>query len=238
MSRNFHLPMMHNIILNAGMNLFIGPSESGKSHTLRSILMKSHKQFSDFFVITRIPSGVNAWNDFFKSIGRKVRVFMDIPEAFVEWLYNKQSERKTGTVCVIFDDVLGSITGDKQVNIKNNKSFDALAMNGRHARIVSCILVQTPVGLTPGQIENCKSVFVFNCGSSDMKEKHLIPKVLSACESQNPWLYNIGKSARNNHYHRVFGSLFVFPNGSLEQYECLYVVKEGEKRKLYRYKAT
>ena len=224
LSRVFYLPTMHNIILNPGMNLLIGPSESGKSHTLRSILIKSHKQFTDFFVITRIPS------DFFKSIGRKVRVFRDIPEGFVEWVYNKQEERRTGIVCVIFDDVLGSITSDKQVNIKNNKSFDALAMNGRHARIVSCVLVQTPVGLTPGQIENCKSVFVFNCGSSDMKEKHLMPKVLSACESQNEWLYSVSKSVRYNYYHKVFSSL--------ERYECLYVLKEGEKRRLYRYKAS
>lgn len=212
-----------------GCNLFIGPSNSGKTYSLKSIIKNSHAQYSNFFVVSRHPQTRKDWLEFFSLINRKPQIFPDLPNGFLEWLVERQQDEK-GNVMVIFDDILGSVSQDKQKNIRNESSFDALTMFGRHSRIVSCVLIQTPVGVSASQISNIQTAFVFNNGSAQTREGHLFPKFLSPCDGQwGSWFYSLTKSRRYQLYHKLLHSL--------KEHECLFLRKENSHFRMYKFKS-
>lgn len=228
--KSLQVPVTYNPPLFHGCNLFIGPSDSGKTYALQTIIRKIHSSIKTFYVISRVQNTRLKWRAFFKSISRPVAILPDLADGFLEWLEEKQRISNT-TSMLILDDVLGSISSDKQVNIKNNKAFDWLAMNGRHLKLNTCVLIQTPVGVTPSQSASAVTTFVFNFGSSQIRTIHIFPKFISQCDGQFPILYSLSNQNRYRAYHKLFNTL--------QRWECIYITKDqslGQPR-MKRFKA-
>ena len=224
------IPRIYNPTLAHGCNIFVGPSNSGKTYALQTLITKCRDTVDNFFVISRVLNTRFQWKEYFKNIGRKATVMADLEDGFINWLEGRQIN--SGTAMLILDDILGSISVDSQINIKANKAFDFLAYNGRHMKVITCILMQTPTSVLPGQSASAATSFIFNFPSTNMRENHIFPKFITQCDQQfEKFIYSMSRRQRYMFYHSIFRTLL--------RWECLVILrspKNGSIR-LYSFKA-
>jgi len=220
--------------LKPGINLFIGPSGTGKTYALQAIISRTHQQYDNFFVISRTSDTLYQWERFFMGLGRKVAGFDEIPDQFIAWLEDKQDQRfKQGKrklkLFIIFDDVLGSISKDKQVQMRNDDMFKYLCYNGRHLSIYCCICTQSYIGISPDQSQSAQTSFLWPVGSYSTLETYTFPRFLDCTQDQFPQMRNMTPTQRKRVWHNLFGSL--------RDYECIFRDKTANKYRLHKFLA-
>jgi hypothetical protein len=136
--------------------VLVGKTNSGKSQLLRYLLIKEKKHFSKIFLF----SPTEEINKFYEGLIKKVNIFEQFTEKWLETLMKKLTEmsKKTDTkmrdVLLIFDDCCSD------VDFQHSKALVKLFTRGRHLNIAVIITAQYPYHISPIQRCNCDYIMV------------------------------------------------------------------------------
>ena len=151
--------------LGGGVYLIIGPSGSGKSRVIKSLLF-SKRHFIPAVVAV---SETEDLNNAYKPHVPQLFIYNKLEKGFVSKLQNRQTignqELKNSWLTVVFDDCM-----NKSTNFGQEDQI-ALFKTGRHYKMFVLMSCQHSLDLKPAQRDNCAGVFIMKQDNEKNRDK-------------------------------------------------------------------
>lgn len=215
-----------------GMNLFIGPSTTGKGHLCKKMIEISMRDNlgRDFFcsvvVVSMNAASSCRWKLWFKDTFNVDVVSITVPQLptayfnlckrYAEFLQKR--DPRTGKLftygpntLLIIDDFSGD-SDPKVVKktyglLKNMPCVRSAAFDGRNSGIYTCMLAQVITMIPCDAFDQCKFIACGNVKSYQAFDKHVFPKILCQSMKKFPHLGDWSEGEQRQWWKKQFATL-------------------------------